>query len=219
VIPTPATAGNVPVEEEDDEQSDGRRLRAARNRDAVVSAVLDIIREQGGGPIPGAAEVAERAGVSERTVFRHFADLDSLFLAAAQHQRPVLASYLVQRPDAKELDKRIAAIVRLRARMYQDIGAIRRIAVRLAEEHESVARVVNEANRAGRAQLADVFAPELKQAGREKAMVLDQLELLTSWGSWDTLRRELQGSPDRARKIMTAMMTTVLAPYARRSRR
>ncbi len=163
--------------------------------------------------------MAERAGVSERTVFRHFADLDSLFLAAATHQRPVLTSYLSQRPDAKELDKRIAAIVRLRARMYEEIGAIRRVAVRLAEAHDSLARVVREANQAEREQLADVFAPELKQAGREKAIVLDQLELVTSWGSWDTLRGELVGSTDRARKIMTTMMTTVLAPYTRRSRR
>jgi AcrR family transcriptional regulator len=217
VIPTPAIAG-ISSEEEDD-QSDGRRLRAARNRESVVTAVIDIIREQGGGPIPGAAEVAERAGVSERTVFRHFADLDSLFLAAATKQRPILVTYFSQRPDAKELDKRIAAIVRLRAKMYEDIGAVRRVAVRLAEAHDSVHRVVSEANRAGRTQLADVFAVELKQAGRERALVLDQLELVTSWSSWDTLRRELQNSPERARKVMSTMMTSALAPYAKRSRR
>ncbi|MHB8437105.1 MAG: TetR/AcrR family transcriptional regulator, partial [Acidimicrobiales bacterium] len=121
MIPTPATARNA----EEDNQSDGRRLRAARNRESVVIALLDIIREQGGGPIPGAAEVAQRAGVSERTVFRHFADLDSLFLAAANKQRPVLDTFLGPRPDMAEPDKRIAAIVRLRSKLYNEIGPVR----------------------------------------------------------------------------------------------
>lgn len=219
VIPTPAANAGFLFDEGDGEETfDGRRLRAARNRDAVVAAVLSIIREQGGGPIPGAAEVADRAGVSERTVFRHFADLDSLFLAAASQQRPVLAGYLAQRPDMKELEKRIASVVRLRSRMFEEIGPIRRVAMRFAERHGSVARIVNEANRAGRQQLAEVFAPELAQAGRAKSLVLDQLEIATSWGTWETVRLELQGGPEKARKLMSTMMTTLLASYARPAR-
>lgn len=211
MIQTPANAG-IPSKEEET-HSDGRRLRAARNRDAVVSAVLEIIYEQDGGPIPGAAQVAERAGVSERTVFRHFADLDSLFLAAATRQRPRLVAYLAPRPDMKELDKRIATIVRLRSKMYEEIGAVRRVAMRLVARHDSVNRVISEANQAGRKQLADVFEPELKKAGRDKALVLDKLDLVTSWSTWETLRTQQGCSPDRARKIMTDLTTLILVQY------
>ncbi len=211
MIQTPANAG-IPSKEEET-HSDGRRLRAARNRDAVVSAVLEIIYEQDGGPIPGAAQVAERAGVSERTVFRHFADLDSLFLAAATRQRPRLVVYLAPRPDMKELDKRIATIVRLRSKMYEEIGAVRRVAMRLVARHDSVNRVISEANQAGRKQLADVFEPELKKAGRDKALVLDKLDLVTSWSTWETLRTQQGCSPDRARKIMTDLTTLILVQY------
>ena len=38
---------------------DGRRARGARNRDAVVTAILELLRE--GNPDPGAHEIAERA--------------------------------------------------------------------------------------------------------------------------------------------------------------
>lgn len=183
-----------------------------------MTAVLDIIREQDGGPIPGAAEVAERAGVSERTVFRHFADLDSLFLAAATQQRPRLIIYLAPRPDNKEIEKRIAAVVRLRSRMYEDIGAIRRVAMRLVADHEPLARVVGEANRAARRQLADVFEPELSKAGKDKTLVLDELDLVTGWSSWSALRDQLGCSPERARRVMSELLTNTLAPYAGRRR-
>jgi AcrR family transcriptional regulator len=192
---------------------DGRRLRAERNRDSVVQAVLSIVKEQGGGPFPGAGDVAIRAGVSERTVFRHFADLDSLFLAAAAHQRPILTTYLAPRPDAPELEKRIAAIVKLRSKLYEEIAPVRRVAVRLAAGHPSLAEQMNEALRAARAQIAAVFAAELGRSGRAKPTVLDQLDLILSWAAWETLRTSQGCSADRARKLVTELLTAVLTPF------
>jgi AcrR family transcriptional regulator len=192
---------------------DGRRLRAERNRDSVVQAVLSIIKEQSGGPFPGASEVAIRAGVSERTVFRHFADLDSLFLAAASHQRPTLTRYLAPRPDAAGLDERIAAIVKLRSKLYEEIAPVRRMAVRLAARHATLADQMKDAYKAARDQVAAVFAPELGRAGRAKATVLDELDLVLSWATWDTLRTIQGCSPDRARKLVTELLTVVLTRY------
>ena len=202
-----------------EELSDGRRLRAARNRDAVVEAVLEILREQGGGPVPGAAEVAERAGVSERTVFRHFADLDSLFVAAARHQRPLFVSFLAPRPDGKELDKRIADLVRLRSRLYEEISPIRRVALNFLPDHESLGRLLAEATKASRAQLADVFQPELQRAGRDRTLVLDEVDLVTSWSAWERLRKHSGMSAERSRKITSDLLGAVLRPYSSRGRR
>jgi AcrR family transcriptional regulator len=213
VIRTPAPDSSAHAETAAEQHVDGRRLRAERNRDSVVAAVLSIIQEQGGGPFPGASEVAARASVSERTVFRHFADLDSLFLAAASHQRPTLTTYLAPRPDAPELEKRIAAVVKLRSRLYEEIAPVRRMAVRLAARHATLADQMSEAYKAARAQVATVFSPELRRAGRAKATVLDELDLVLSWSTWETLRTIQGASPDRARKLVTAMLTAVLAPY------
>lgn len=215
----PASAALEHETDEDDETLDGRRLRAARNRDAVVAATLEIIREQQGGPIPGAAEVAERAGVSERTVFRHFADLDTLFLAAAGFQRPVLVHYLAPRPAMPELDKRVTAVVRLRSKLYEEIGPVRRVAVRLVNRNSVLAQAIDEANRGSRGQLAEVFAPELSRAGKAKVQLLDELDLVTSWSSWEHLRSQLHCTPERARKIMADLVSVLLTPYAGRRRR
>lgn len=224
VIPTPArkptarrtnVRGSAKTRAEAAEavdNEDGRRLRAERNRDAVVQAVLEIIRQQGGGPVPGAAEVAARAKVSERTVFRHFADLDSLFLAASARQRPTHVTYLAPRPDAKELDQRIAAVVKLRSRLWEEIAPVRRVGVRIAAAHKTLADQIGESNKAGRDQAAAVFAPELARAGRDKASVLDQVDLLLSWAVWDALRAGQGASAERARKLVAEMLAAILSP-------
>ena len=59
------------------EVADGRRLRSSRSRAEIVRAMHALIGE--GDVSPSAARVAEAAGVSLRTVFRHFTDMDSLY--------------------------------------------------------------------------------------------------------------------------------------------
>src|SRR3546814_6231042 len=55
---------------------DGRTLRAMRTREAIFDATFSLIDE--GDLRPTAPRVAERAGVSVRSVFQHFDDLESL---------------------------------------------------------------------------------------------------------------------------------------------
>ena len=60
--------------------SDGRRLRSERSQTAIIEAALSLMDE--GTLVPTAQQIADRAGVGIRSFFRHFADMDSLFLAA-----------------------------------------------------------------------------------------------------------------------------------------
>jgi AcrR family transcriptional regulator len=201
---------------------DGRRLRAARNHEAVVGAVLDIVRERPREAmhLPGAAEVAARAGVSERTVFRHFADLDSLFMAAAARQRPTHETYLAPRPDAPDVAARIAAVVRLRSKLYEEIAPVRRVAIHLSHTRPIVVEQLAQAYSAARAQVADVFAPELARVDtKQRQLLLDALDLALSWTSWDALRTVHGCSVERTRKVITETMTALLATVPKTKRR
>jgi|TARA_A200000159_G_scaffold80957_1_gene74935 AcrR family transcriptional regulator len=60
--------------------SDGRRQRSERSQTAIIEAALSLMDE--GTLVPTAQQIADRAGVGIRSFFRHFADMDSLFLAA-----------------------------------------------------------------------------------------------------------------------------------------
>ena len=57
--------------------TDGRRRRGLDNRAKIVAALMEIVRS--GEVAPGAEQVAARADVGLRTVFRHFQDMDSLY--------------------------------------------------------------------------------------------------------------------------------------------
>jgi len=59
------------------QETDGRRRRSADSRARIVAAMLELTRESA--LVPGAEQVALRAGVGLRTVFRHFQDMDSLY--------------------------------------------------------------------------------------------------------------------------------------------
>ena len=62
-------------------QVDGRRARRHRSRDLAVDALLDLLDE--GVVRPTAQQVAERSGVSLRSIFRIFDDVESLNAAAS----------------------------------------------------------------------------------------------------------------------------------------
>src|SRR5947209_10076854 len=94
---------------------DRRVLRGQRNREAVVQAFLDLIAE--GDLSPTAQKVAERAGVSLRSVFHHFEDMEQLFASAADLHVSRYAD-LVQPLEADgSRAERIAAFVDQRSRL------------------------------------------------------------------------------------------------------
>jgi AcrR family transcriptional regulator len=64
---------NVPEQN----KPDGRLLRSERSRGLIIDAMIALIEE--GFLIPTAQQIAERADVGIRSVFRHFDDMDSIF--------------------------------------------------------------------------------------------------------------------------------------------
>jgi AcrR family transcriptional regulator len=62
---------------------DGRRLRSERTKLAIIEAYLELLRRNP--RMPTAAQLAERAGCSVRSIFERFPDLDALSLATADY--------------------------------------------------------------------------------------------------------------------------------------
>lgn len=190
-------------------EADGRRARGERNREAVIDAILSLIAD--GHDRPSAAEVAERADVSLRSVFRHFDDLESLHAAAvarhAEQIAPLLHLDIVDGP----LHERVASLARQRARLYEAISPMRRVALRLEKRSESIHEGLGLTRRVLHRQLRDLFALELDPmspvASRE---VLAALDAMTSWAAWDNLRSDQGLSVNRAVAVVERTVSALL---------
>src|SRR4051812_32742925 len=108
-------------------ESDGRVLRGERNREAIVDALLALYDD--GVLRPSVNDVAERAGVSARSVHNHFVDMEALRAEVAERQFQRYAD-LWEPPGADlELDERIAQLVDRRSALFEAITPVRRAAM------------------------------------------------------------------------------------------
>ena len=104
-----------------DRAVDGRSAIRDRNRDAVLDAVLDLFSEDN--LSPGPEEVAERAGLSVRSVYRYFDDHDALSRAAIERQLERVGPLLLLPAIGEgELDDRIGRFVESRLRLQAAAG-------------------------------------------------------------------------------------------------
>jgi AcrR family transcriptional regulator len=189
---------------------DGRTARSARTREAVVTAVLELVRA--GNPRPTAKEIAGRAGISLRSVYVHFDDLDDLFAAAGTRQAEEVAHLLYAVDDALPLDERIAEVVRQRAAIWEVLAPVRRAALSWASSSPTL-RKGNQrmANRAVK-DLARVFATELEELDADRrATLTEALNVAASSGAWEVLRTERRLSVDDASAVVSESMRAVLA--------
>jgi len=198
VDPDTGMVGQVPA-------VDGRRARAERNREAVVEAILSLLRD--GVEHPGVEEIAERSGVSVRSVFRHFDDLESLYTTAIQVHLRQVGQLFELRTAEGTTDQRIAALVEHRARLYEDITPVRRAAERSRRTSPAIDETLRNSRRFLRAQLELCFRRELEQRSRtRRSDLLDAIEVATSWSSWDSLRCEHALSVSRAKRVLTVTL-------------
>jgi TetR/AcrR family transcriptional regulator of autoinduction and epiphytic fitness len=191
-------------------QRDGRTVRAERTRQGLVDAILALLDE--GHVRPTAAEIAERAGVSERSVFQHFPDRETLFEAVAREQYERIIPTLVPIDTTLPLQERIEQFVAQRAHLYERIGGVRRAALLIEHESPSVAGWLTAARKAKAAEAERVFWRELEAIpGDEREPIRAALVALCAWGSWESWRTHQRLSVARARAALAAGIAALLA--------
>ncbi|MCZ7527142.1 MAG: TetR/AcrR family transcriptional regulator [Acidimicrobiia bacterium] len=180
---------------------DRRRLRGERNRVRVMDALLALLEE--GRERPTARQIAERAGLSPRTVFQHFDDLDTLYSSLADRQTAKVASLLRPVPVAGTLAERIAALVEQRARVFETIAPVRRAALVAASDSPLLAARLAQGDEIMRQRVEIVFAAELGRLGEDvRRTLLDALDVATCFATWDVLRRRRRCSVEEARAVV-----------------
>jgi TetR/AcrR family transcriptional regulator, regulator of autoinduction and epiphytic fitness len=189
--------------------ADGRTARKAATRDAIADALLDLVTE--GALRPTAKEIAARAGISLRSVYVHFDDLEDLFCVAARRQFDRVAPARAPADHEGPLRARAEAVVRRRARLFEDFGGIRRATELQAPFSPTLRRLVNNAHAQGRKELALVFACELDLLpAMERRRILAAIDAVTTGATWDLLRGHHALSSRDAQRTMVDAVVALL---------
>ncbi len=166
---------------------DGRRLRSERTKQLILEAFLGLLRESPS--MPTAAQIAERAGYSVRSVFERFADLNALRVAAVDYQLAQAAALAPPRHVDGDRQTRIRSQVETRAGTCERGVALWRVLLSTGAESEELKLRLRIARQRTIDRFEIMYRPELSTLGdAERRHLLIALEALTDMESWARLR-------------------------------
>ena len=185
------------------EETDGRRRRSLDSRARIVAAMLELTRESA--IVPSAEQVASRAGVGLRTVFRHFQDMDSLYSEIARPFEAELRAW-AQRPfKGANWQDRVVELIARRGAAFEIVAPFRRASDAL--RHSSA---VLQAEHATLTTTLRAILRGLIPKGAVDAATFEALDLLLGYEAWSRLRREQGLSPAQARKVLQAAVKALI---------
>lgn len=168
---------------------DGRRLRSERTKQLIIEAYLALLRERPTTPIPTAAEIAERAGYSVRSVFERFPDLHTLRVAAADYGLAHAAALAPARDVDADRPTRIKSQVETRAGTCERGVALWRALTFNVDEDDALKARLRLARNRTMDRLEIMYRPELSTLPEtERRNMLIALEALTDMESWARMR-------------------------------
>ena len=186
---------------------DGRNARAERTRTSIVDALLALIAE---GDLRASPDhIVARAGVSLRTLWTQFKDLEGLYAAA--NDRLIELQKAEHRPvdPTMALPQRVEAFCAQRARMLEIVAPAAR-AARLRLPFSAQLRL-NEQGHIARAtaEIAAAFPDELARAARREELTRALLVSM-GWPAWAMLRDELGLGEAEAVAVMVRTVSALL---------
>ncbi len=184
--------------------TDGRRLRSWDSKRRIVSAMLELVRE--GNIAPTAEEVAQRANVGLRTVFRRFKDMESLYaemsVAISEQVAPIVNKAL----GHEEWWRNFAQLVERRLRVYEVIMPYRVAADILKFRSDILQTRHLEIVRDERERLMSVLPPFLL----EDRPLIEALQAVLSFDMWNQLRSDQGLSAQQAADVVNRILSRLL---------
>lgn len=193
--------------------ADGRHTRQLENKAKVIRAMLDLVRETG--DVPSVEEVAHRADVSRRSVFRFFANRELLLRATIDLMaREVRERFPLPEPADRPVAERIARFVEHRAAYYEFITPVRRIAERKKDVAAPIREAQARARAADREHIAAYFGDLGPHDAGDRERWTDAIWLVASWNAWAALRLDYGRSVDETRAVVERSLRAIVGPRA-----
>ena len=183
---------------------DGRRKRGDQSRRQIVDAMLALVRE--GEMSPSAAQVAERANVGLRTVFRHFEEMEVLYREMADAIAEKVLP-LMKAPYASDNWRdRLQEMIDRRIDIHEEIMPLKIAGSILRFRSEFLMQDYRNHLRMERKGLEAVLPENV----RKDQTMFRAIEMVTSFQAWRRLRQDQDLSVADARKVMVRLIDGIL---------
>jgi AcrR family transcriptional regulator len=179
---------------------------------AICEACLDLVQE--GALQPSADEIAERAGVSRRSIFNHFSDLAELYDAVVEAGMQRCAPLLEEISEREPVARRVDRLAQVRSRFLEAAGAFTRALTAQAlvgPTAEQALRVSRYTAGLQHQEVERLFQRELEGlSAAERAEVLEAMSASMSSLQWEYLRHRRGNSVARARAVIRRTLKSIL---------
>tara|TARA_R110001592_G_scaffold363323_1_gene684021 strand:+ start:122653 stop:123279 length:627 start_codon:yes stop_codon:yes gene_type:complete len=179
---------------------DGRLLRSERSRQLIIDASQELVNE--GVLVPTAQNVADRAGVGIRTVFRHFADMETLFSSMDNQLRETYEDLFLGGDRAGTLSKRIQHAIERRATAYEKLSFLMLSTRAQMWRSPTLQKNYARNQRALRKDLAD-WLPEMAALDTVRR---ESVDLAASFETWNRLRNHQGLSKKTSMEVVYEML-------------
>ena len=189
---------------------DGRSLRRERNRQDIVDALLSLI-ENGETEI-SAALIASKAGLSERSIFRYFDDVNDLYRSVCDLAFSKEIEYaLIDDAGVGSLDTKIENFVNQRVRIYTMNEKIAPAARSFAFKNPIIKNQLVVGRKLLRTQIVKHFAEELLVFDKQQQQVaVAIIDSLTTFEHYDMMRSDQKMSVQTIKSILTESIRKAL---------
>jgi AcrR family transcriptional regulator len=185
--------------------ADGRRRRSERTRLSIIEAYLELLRRNS--VMPTAAQLADQAGCSVRSIFERFSDLNALSLATAD--------YVIAKGQAEAVPRDVDGTRSIRIRSHVETRALAcekwlplwRIIAGL--DQPELRMRVQFARLANVERIKLMYRFELSLLAEPDELLI-ALATLISFESWDQMRHSFGLSTEAAQAVWRSTIDRML---------
>ena len=152
---------------------DGRHERVRKGKEAAINAIIELVTE--GRVNLTAADIAARAGISERTFTRYFDSLGDLISLSYQQIQPHVEHMLTLEVPAGNLNSRITSFVNLRLSLIRTYGPLVDAVEQLSSNWAVAKEVVRERDHVLDVQFQRWFSTERTKMSEDRFTVIGHL--------------------------------------------
>ena len=188
-------------------ETDGRRLRSERSRQAIIDATLALMEE--GILVPTAQQISERAGVGIRSFFRHFEDMEALSSAIDDQIRDSYEALFLGGDRNGTTEERIQHAIERHADAYESVKNII-LSTHAQRWRYEILRKNYARNQRGLRKDLDDWLPELKKLPRLQREAVDAM---ASFEMWHRLREQQGLSRKASMEIITRLLKNLIIEH------